>query len=130
MASIPSRDASPVRPARIEPVDKKGRIVVCGAGGFIGGHLIGDLLRNGHTDIRAVDLKPFDQWYQRFGEADNRILDLQALDNCRAALDGAAVVYNLAADMGGMGFIENNKALCMLSVLINTPLCVAAREAR
>lgn len=130
MTSTPSLDASPIRPARIEPVDKKDKIVVCGAGGFIGGHLIGDLLRNGHTDIRAVDLKPFDQWYQRFGEVDNQIMDLQAMDNCRTALNGAAVVYNLAADMGGMGFIENNKALCMLSVLINTHLCVAAKEAR
>lgn len=108
---------------------KSDRIVVCGGGGFIGGHLVGDLLRHGYTNIRAVDLKPFDDWYQRFPEADNQILDLQGLPSCRKALAGANVVYNLAADMGGMGFIENNKALCMLSVLINTHLLMAAKEA-
>jgi nucleoside-diphosphate-sugar epimerase len=129
MVSTPSRDTTPARLAKIEPVDKRDKVVVCGGGGFIGGHLVAELLHNGHTDVRAVDIKPFDQWYQHFDEAENQILDLQLLDNCHEALEGADVVYNLAADMGGMGFIENNKALCMLSVLINTHLCVAAREA-
>ncbi len=110
-------------------IDKAGRIVVCGAGGFIGGHLIADLRRQGHTRLRAVDLKPFDRWYQRFPDVDNLRLDLQRLEACREAVYDAAIVYNLAADMGGMGFIENNKALCMLSVLINTNLLVAARGA-
>jgi nucleoside-diphosphate-sugar epimerase len=105
-----------------------GKIVVCGGGGFIGGHLVGDLLRQGHTDIRSVDLKPVEEWYQRFPEVENLRLDLGDLAACRKALAGAQVVYNLAADMGGMGFIENNKALCMLTVLINTHLCMAAKE--
>jgi nucleoside-diphosphate-sugar epimerase len=106
----------------------KDKVVVCGAGGFIGGHLVGDLLAKGHTDIRAVDIKPAGEWYQRFPEVQNMQLDLQLKDACEKALAGARVVYNLAADMGGMGFIENNKCLCMLSVLINTHLCMAARE--
>ena len=107
---------------------KNEKVVICGGGGFIGGHLVADLLRQGHTDLRAVDLKPFDEWYQRFPEVENLQLDLQDKDNCYKALKGARVVYNLAADMGGMGFIENNKCLCMLSVLINTHLCMAAKD--
>jgi nucleoside-diphosphate-sugar epimerase len=108
--------------------DKQDKVVVCGGGGFIGGHLVGDLLRQGYTKVCAVDLKPAGEWYQRFPEVQNLQLDLQELPACREALKGAAVVYNHAADMGGMGFIENNKALCMLSVLINTHLLMAARE--
>jgi len=104
-------------------------IVVCGAGGFIGGHLIADLLRQGCTRVRAVDIKPLDRWYQRFGGVENRVLDLQELPACRQACQGAHWVYNLAADMGGMGFIEKNKALCMMTVLINTHLLKASREA-
>jgi nucleoside-diphosphate-sugar epimerase len=103
-------------------------IVVAGAGGFIGGHLVADLLRRGHTNVRAVDQKPLSGWYQVFDRAENVTADLQDRDNCRHACREAAEVYNLAADMGGMGFIENNKALCMLSVLINTHLLLAARE--
>lgn len=103
-------------------------IVVAGAGGFIGGHLVADLRRRGFTNIRAVDCKPFDEWYQRFDDADNLCLDLQLRDHCDAAIAGASEVYNLAADMGGMGFIEKNKALCMLSVLINTHMLMSARE--
>src|ERR1051326_2055780 len=107
---------------------KDQQVVVCGAGGFIGGHLVGDLLRQGFTKIRAVDIKPFDEWFQRFEKVENLQLDLQQREACDKSLKGAKIVYNLAADMGGMGFIENNKALCMLSVLINTHLCMAARE--
>src|SRR5436309_4233151 len=103
-------------------------IVVTGAGGFIGGHLVADLLRQGHTRVRAVDCKPTEAWWQLFPEAENLELDLQRREDCETAVEGAAVVYNLAADMGGMGFIENNKALCMLSVLINTHMLLAARE--
>src|SRR5688572_9066509 len=107
---------------------KSETIVVCGGGGFIGGHLIADLLREGHTNIRSVDVKPFDEWYQLFPNVDNQQLNLQEKDACSRALKGASVVYNLAADMGGMGFIENNRALCMLSVLINTHLLMAAKD--
>jgi nucleoside-diphosphate-sugar epimerase len=105
-----------------------GKIVICGGGGFIGGHLVADLLRQGHTDIRSVDLKPFDQWYQFFPRIENVQLDLRDSAACNDALKDATTVYNLAADMGGMGFIENNRALCMLSVLINTHLCMAAQK--
>jgi len=104
------------------------KIVVCGAGGFIGGHLVADLLRQGHRSIRAVDLKPFDDWYQHFPEVENMQLDLQSREACETALRDSKIVYDLAADMGGMGFIENNRALCMLSVLINTHLLMAARK--
>ncbi len=75
-----------------------------------------------------MDCKPLEEWWQLFPEVDNRQLDLQEADDCEAALQGAEEVYNLAADMGGMGFIENNKARCMLSVLINTHLLMAARR--
>jgi GDP-D-mannose 3',5'-epimerase len=102
-------------------------IVVCGGGGFIGGQLAGVLLSQGHR-VRVVDRKPQTHWYQRFPDAENLILDLQDKAACIQALQGADTCYNLAADMGGMGFIENNKALCMLSVLINTHLLIAAKE--
>jgi GDP-D-mannose 3',5'-epimerase len=103
------------------------KIVVCGAGGFIGGHLVADLLRQGVT-VRGVDVKPLEEWFQLFPEAENLQLDLREKDACEAAVTGADIVYNLASDMGGMGFIEHNKALCMLSVLINTYLLMAARK--
>ncbi|MFQ5746593.1 MAG: NAD-dependent epimerase/dehydratase family protein [Gemmatimonadota bacterium] len=105
---------------------KRETIVVCGAGGFIGGHLVADLLAQGQK-VRAVDKKPLDVWFQRFDEADNRQLDLSRREAAYEALEEATYVYNLAADMGGMGFIETHKALCMLSVLINTHLLEAAR---
>jgi GDP-D-mannose 3', 5'-epimerase len=103
------------------------RIVVAGAGGFIGGHLVKDLLKAGHQ-IRAVDIKPLNEWYQVSESADNLVLDLQLRDNCYQAVNGYNEVFNLAADMGGMGFIEKNKAACMLSVLINTHLLMASKE--
>jgi GDP-D-mannose 3',5'-epimerase len=107
---------------------KNPEIVVCGGGGFIGGHLIAALRRQGVDGLRAVDFKPAAQWYQRFDDVENLELDLQDLANCEQAVQGARHVYNLASDMGGMGFIENNKCLCMLSVLINTHLLMAARK--
>ena len=107
---------------------KDNLIVVGGGGGFIGGHLVADLRRKGFSRIRAVDIKPFDQWYQFFDDVENLQLDLQSRENCDQACADAFEVYNLAADMGGMGFIELNKAACMLSVLISTHLLVAAKE--
>jgi nucleoside-diphosphate-sugar epimerase len=104
------------------------KIVICGAGGFIGGHLVADLLRQGETNLRAVDIKPLDEWYQKFDKVENLSLDLGEKEAAEKALEGAAHVYNLAADMGGMGFIENNRALCMLTVLINTHLLMAAKK--
>jgi GDP-D-mannose 3', 5'-epimerase len=104
------------------------KIVVCGGGGFIGGHLVADLLRQGKK-IRAVDQKPLQDWYQLFPEAENLQLALEEKESCERAVAGCSLVYNLAADMGGMGFIENNKALCMLSVLINTHLLMASKDA-
>jgi GDP-D-mannose 3', 5'-epimerase len=103
--------------------------LVAGGGGFIGSQLVKELLADGHTNVRAVDVRPMEDWYQASDEADNRVLDLQLLDSCVEAVAGARFVYNLAADMGGMGFIENNKALCMLSVLINTHLLQASQQA-
>jgi GDP-D-mannose 3',5'-epimerase len=104
------------------------KILVAGAGGFIGGHLVSDLLQRGFRRIVAVDLKPFDQWYQFFPELDNRVLDLTQNAACFEAAKSCSRIYNFACDMGGMGFIELNKALCMRSVLINTHLLEAAKE--
>ena len=101
-------------------------IVVAGAGGFIGGHLVAAFRKKGYSRIRAVDVKPLDQWYQRFDDVENLQLDLNLRENCEITAQGADEIYNLAANMGGMGFIEANKALCMLSVLINTHLLQSA----
>src|SRR5215203_6692165 len=103
--------------------------LVAGAGGFIGGHLVAELRRRGHRRIRGVDIKPLNEWYQRFDDVENLVLDLSRADACAVAARDARHVYNLAADMGGMGFIEGNRALCMLTVLINTHLLMAARAA-
>jgi len=108
---------------------KKRLIVVAGGGGFIGGHLAADVLKRKDVQVRVVDKKPMEDWWQRHEGAENLQLDLAEIDACHQALTGADEVYNLAADMGGMGFIENNKALCMLSVLINTHMLMAAKEA-
>lgn len=103
------------------------KILVAGAGGFIGGHLVNELVKSGHQ-VRAVDIKPLNEWYQVPENADNLVLDLRLRENCYKAVNGYNEVFNLAADMGGMGFIENNKAACMISVLINTHLLLAARD--
>jgi GDP-D-mannose 3', 5'-epimerase len=107
-------------------MSKQDHIVVAGAGGFIGGHLVAAFRDKGYSRIRAVDVKPLDEWYQRFNDVENLQLDLNLRENCEIAAQGANEIYNLAANMGGMGFIEANKALCMLSVLINTHLLQSA----
>ncbi len=108
-------------------------VVIAGAGGFIGGHLVAHFRRQGVKRIRAIDIKPLDEWYQVFPDAENSAGpvrgDCRDFTNCRRVCAGAGEVYQLAADMGGMGFIENNKALCMLSVLTNTHMILAAQEA-
>jgi GDP-D-mannose 3',5'-epimerase len=103
------------------------KIVVAGAGGFIGGHLVKELVEAGNQ-VRAVDIKPLKEWYQVSPDTDNLVLDLRLRDNCYKAVNGYNEVFNLAADMGGMGFIENNKAACMISVLINTHLLIASKD--
>ncbi len=114
--------------ARTASVQAAGVVLVAGAGGFIGGHLVATLRTAGFS-VRAVDRKPLSAWYQTFPDVDNRQGDLSRLEDCRTAVAGVGQIYNLAADMGGMGFIETHKAECMLSVLINTHLLMAAREA-
>jgi GDP-D-mannose 3',5'-epimerase len=109
-------------------VDKDDLIVVTGGGGFIGGHLVADLVGRGHRRIRSVDSKPVDDWFQSFPEVDNLQLDLREKAACQQAARGARFIFNLAAEMGGMGFIETHKAECMLSVLIDTNMLLAARE--
>ena len=105
-------------------------VLVCGAGGFIGGWLVAELRSAGGLSIRAVDIKPLEQWYQRFEDVENLTLDLQDGAACeRAVASGVREVYNLASNMGGIGFIEHHKALCMLSVLINTHLLMGSRKA-
>src|SRR4051794_35767789 len=105
-----------------------GKAVVCGGGGFIGGHLVADLLKKGYKHVRVVDVKPKDQWYQVHPQAENVVADLNLKEKAFEAVKGMDVVWNLACNMGGMGFIENNKGLCMISVLINTHLLMGARE--
>jgi GDP-D-mannose 3', 5'-epimerase len=110
-------------------VENVGKVLVTGGGGFIGGHLVAELIRKGHADIRVVDCKPLSEWYQLFPQAENICADLRDLTACRAAARGARYVFNLAADMGGMGFIETHRAECMLSVLISTHMLMASQEA-
>src|SRR3954454_7488115 len=105
----------------------QGVVLVAGGGGFIGGHLVARLLEEGR-DVRAVDCKPLVEWHQVHPNADNCELDLRLRESCAAAAHGVSQAFNLACDMGGMGFIENNRALCMLSVLINPHLLQAAVE--
>jgi len=107
---------------------KNHRVLVCGAGGFIGGHLIKDLLASGVDVVRGIDSKPLEEWHQVARGVENVVADLSDLQACRQAVENVDVVFQLAADMGGMGFIHNNKALCMLSVLTNTHMLLASRD--
>lgn len=109
-------------------LEKTAKIVVTGAGGFIGGALVSHLAGQGYTNVRAADIKPLSQWYQINSKADNKQLDLKEKEACYSICDNADYIFNLAADMGGMGFIEHNKALCMLSSLINTHMLMAAEH--
>ena len=106
---------------------KNKTFLVAGAGGFIGGHLVNRLIKLG-ANVIAADIKPIDIWFQKFDKAKNYQLDLKDLENCRRLVVNTDYVFNLACNMGGMGFIENNKAECMLSVLINTNLLIASKE--
>ena len=101
------------------------KYLICGAGGFIGGHLVSNLLKEGHQVV-AADIKPKEYWFQLFDEVENHSLDLKEIDNCLKVSKSVDFIYNMACNMGGMGFIENNKAECMLSVLINTNLLRAS----
>ncbi len=104
-------------------------VIVAGGGGFIGGHLVAKMKEAGYTNIRSVDRKPLNEWYQVHEGVENVVADLSRLEPARAACKDMQHVYMLAADMGGMGFIENNKALCMLSVLTSTHMLEAAKDA-
>ena len=109
-------------------MDKNKKILVVGAGGFIGGHLVKKLLANGNQ-IVCCDIKPKEYWFQDFDETENHYaMDMKDIINCRKVSNGVNYVFNMACNMGGMGFIENNKAECMQSVLINTNLLVACNE--
>tara|TARA_B100000787_G_C16181407_1_gene292048 strand:- start:79 stop:1074 length:996 start_codon:yes stop_codon:yes gene_type:complete len=99
----------------------KKKYLVCGAGGFIGGHLVNDLMKSGN-EVVCADIKPKEYWFQIFDSNKNFSLDLKEYENCLKVTEGVDYIYNMACNMGGMGFIENNKADCMLSVLINTNL--------
>ena len=99
----------------------KKKYLICGAGGFIGGHLVNDLMKEGH-EVICADIKPKEYWFQIFDKNKNFSLDLKEYENCLKVTEGVDYIYNMACNMGGMGFIENNKADCMLSVLINTNL--------
>lgn len=105
----------------------KKNILVTGAGGFIGGHTSKELLARGYN-VRCVDIKPFSEWYQVFDNCENFQLDMSVKENCLEMCKGMNEVINMACNMGGMGFIENNKALCMLSVLVNTHMLIACKE--
>jgi GDP-D-mannose 3',5'-epimerase len=104
-------------------------IVITGAGGFIGGNLALYFQNKGFTRLRAVDRKPLYEWYLRVPEVENLCLDVSDPSNCHRVCEGAVEVYNLAADMGGMGFIERFRVECLRSVLINTHMIEAAYQA-
>ena len=106
----------------------KKKILICGAGGFIGGHLASKFSKDNNIELVCADIKPIEYWFQNFDKVKNFSLDLKDYDNTLKVCDGADYIFNFACNMGGMGFIENNKAECMLSVLINANLLRAAKE--
>jgi len=113
----------------VDVLDKDSLIVVSGAGGFIAGALTKYFREQGFNRIRAIDKKPLDQWYQRVSGVESLQMDLSEKDTCTKACEGATEVYNLAADMGGMGFIERFRIECLRSILINTHMVEAAYQA-
>jgi nucleoside-diphosphate-sugar epimerase len=117
------------RKTTAKAVDPNIQIVIAGAGGFIGGNLARHFREKGFTRIRAVDKKPLSDWYQRIPGVESICLDLSIEKNCRRAVEGATEVYQLAADMGGMGFIERYRIECLRSVLINTHMIESAWRA-
>jgi len=104
----------------------KKNVLICGAGGFIGGHLVSNLLKKNNYNIFCADIKPFNQWFQFYKDLNNFSKDLRDPNYCYNLTRKIDYVFNLACNMGGMGFIENNKAECMISVLINTNLLRAS----
>ena len=106
----------------------KKKILICGAGGFIGGHLASKFSKDKDIELICADIKPIEYWFQNFSSAKNYSFDLKEFENCIKATEGVDYVYNMACNMGGMGFIENNKAECMQSVLINTNLLISCKE--
>jgi len=116
-----------VQPSEIRrDLNKDDVIVITGAGGFIGGALTRYFHELGFANLRVIDKKPLPQWYQRVPGVENLSMDLSYRENCKRAVEGAVEVYNLAADMGGMGFIEKFRVECLRSVLINTHMIEAA----
>jgi GDP-D-mannose 3', 5'-epimerase len=113
-------------PTALTTIKKNDLIVVTGAGGFIAGSLVAYFHGQGFTNIRAVDKKPLPLWYQRVPDVESLSLDLSYRENCKRAVEGAVEVYNLAADMGGMGFIERFRVECLRSILINTHMIEAS----
>lgn len=103
------------------------KYLVCGAGGFIGGHIVKKLIYENH-EVTCVDVKPFDLWFQLNDNSVNYSLDLKILENCEKVVQGQDYVINMACNMGGIGFIEWNKAKCMISVLINTHMLMACEK--
>jgi GDP-D-mannose 3', 5'-epimerase len=111
------------------PMKRDDLIVITGAGGFIAGNLALHFKKKGFTNIRAVDKKPLYEWYLRVPAVENLCLDVSLEENCKRVCEGAVEVYNLAADMGGMGFIERFRVECLRSILINTHMVEAAWRA-
>ena len=104
------------------------KILICGAGGFIGGHLAKHFLDQENCELICADIKPLESWFQLFEKNTNYSFDLKDYNSCLKVTKNVDYIFNMACNMGGMGFIENNKAECMQSVLINTNLLISCKE--